>query len=288
MSTRQTTLSAEAQDRLAFDLAVRQDVFGDAESIRVADEDVESWGEYARFVRCGRPIEVLGGAQVPGYPAADKGPALWFSGGVESTYTREVLAAQGIEPTLLSIHDYDLFNGPDRKIGQIHFLCAAIASALGYGPIYLGMERNDLLLGRSEFMRGYFERHPRFADWWSRYQQAHPVRTVAGGLHKEEMITWLHERDIPILGTCDRLTDGAWCGECYKCYEAFYSAKAVGIDLGIPLTRQAYELYHAEYERFVASGFTDNFNNASQHYVRLQITYGPLFDPDADCCEVPA
>jgi hypothetical protein len=114
------------------------------------------------------------------------------------------------------------------------------------------------------------------------------VRTVAGGLHKEEMITWLHERGIPILGTCDRLTDGAWCGECYKCYEAFYSAKAVGIDLGIPLTRQAYELYHAEYERFVASGFTDNFNNASQHYVRLQITYGPLFDPDADCREVPA
>ncbi|GAA1938416.1 GNAT family N-acetyltransferase [Kitasatospora viridis] len=271
-------------ERLALDLAVRREVFGDAASIQVPDQDVAAWREFAEFLRCGRPIEVTGGAQWPAYPKPDKGPALWYSAGVESTYVKAVLEEQGIKPTLLDIADFDLFKGPDRRIGQVHFLCASIAASLGYGPIYLGMERADLMLGASEFMRGYTERHPYFADWWSRYQPEHQVITLVGGMHKEEIISWLHERGIGVTGTCDNAIPGrAWCGDCYKCFEAFYTAKPVGIDLGIPLTRAAFDRYHVEYRRFVDSEFTDNYNNAYQHYVRLQITYGPIFDPDVDC-----
>jgi hypothetical protein len=198
-------------------------------------------------------------------------------------YTRVVLAERGIEPTLLHIEDFAEFSGPDRRIGQIHFLCASIASSLGFGPIYLGMERADLLLGQNAFMRSYVERHPVFADWWSEYQPEHPLVTICGDLHKEQIIAWLHERSITVTGTCDQLSGGRWCGDCYKCFEAFYSAKAVGIDLGIRLARRAFERYYAEYRRYVDSGFSDNFNNAYHHYVRLQISYGLVFDPESDC-----
>jgi hypothetical protein len=243
------------------------------------------WRRYAEFVRCGRPVEITGQPGYEPYAPATRGPALWYSGGVESTYTKAVLDEQGISPALLHIEDFPLFTGPDRRIGQIHFLCAAIASSLGYGPVYLGMERNDLLLGATPFMRGYVERHPFFASWWSEYQPEHQVITLCGHQHKEEIIAWLHERSIPVTGTCDRLRGGAWCGDCYKCFEAFYSAKSVGVDLGIPLARSGFDRYYGEYRRYLDSGFADNFNNAYQHYVRLQISYGLTFDPRSDCRE---
>ena len=265
------------------DLEARRAVFGGAAAIAVPADGAEFWSWYAGFIRCGRPFQLTVGPDGEGYPAPSRGPALWFSGGVESTYTRAVLAEQGLEPALLNIADFPVFTGPDHRIGQIHFLCAVVAASLGYGPVYLGMERNDLLLGATPFMRGYVERHPLFAWHWSAYQPTHEIRTVCADLHKEEIIQWLHQRDLRITGTCDRLDGGAWCGDCYKCFEAFYSAKAVGIDLGIRLTRAAFDRYYAEYRHFVDSGFTDNFNNAYQHYVRLQISYGLHFDPVGDC-----
>jgi hypothetical protein len=245
------------------------------------------WCGYPRaaweFVRCGRLVEIAPVTDAADYPPATGGPALWFSGGVESTFVRTLLEARGVSPTLLRIEDYPVFTGPDRRIGQIHFVCAVVASALGYGPIYLGMERNDLLLGSSPFMRGYVERHPVFAERWSEYQPDHPVLTLCGNRHKEGIISWLHERAIPITGTCDRLHGGQWCGDCYKCFEAYYSAKAVGVDLGVRLTAAAFDLYHGEYRRYVESGFVDNVNNAYQHYVRLQVSYGLTFDRRSDC-----
>lgn len=268
--------------RALTDLATRRAVFGPDPVVRVPRDGVAFWRWYAEFIRCDRPVELVLDDPAP-YPAVTRGPALWFSGGVESTYTKAILDQQGVAPTLLRIEDHPVFTGPDRCFGQIHFLCAVIASALGHGPIYLGMERHDLLLGATPFRRGYVERHPLFARRWSQYQPEHPMITLCGDLHKEEIITWLHEHDIPITGTCDRLRGGAWCGDCYKCFEAFYSAKAVGIDLGVRLTRAAFDRYHGEYRRYVDSDFVDNVNNAYQHYVRLRISYGLTFDPRSDC-----
>jgi hypothetical protein len=269
------------------DLAIRRAVFSDAIEVAVPADGLEFWSWYVDVVRCGRPFRTATLAADSSYPPATAGAALWYSGGVESTYTRAVLADRGIEPTLLKISDFSVFTGPDRRHGQIHFLCAVVAASLGYSPIYLGMERQDLLLGSAPFTRGYVERHPLFAEKWSAYQPEHEVRTVCADLNKEQIIQWLDGRGIRITGTCDRLSGGAWCGDCYKCFEAFYTAKAVDIDLGIRLTRSAFERYHGEYRRYVDSGFTDNFNNANQHYVRLQITYGLVFDPAVDCGEDP-
>ena len=265
------------------DLTARREVFGDGPTIAVPEDGLEFWRWYAGYIRCGRPYKLQPASDAQTYPEPVRGPALWFSGGVESTYTRMMLAEQGIVPTLLDIADFPVFSGPDRRVGQIHFLCAAVASGLGCGPIYLGMERNDLLLGADGFTHGYVERHPLFARHWSAYQPEHPVVTVCGDLFKEEIISWLHQRRVPITGTCDRLTGGEWCGDCYKCFEAFYTAKAVDIDLGIRLTRAAFDLYHGEYRRYVDSGFRDNVNNAYQQYVRLQIVYGLTFDRSGDC-----
>jgi hypothetical protein len=269
--------------RAQLDLAARRAVFGDQLTISVPADGAEFWGWYAEMIRWGRPFRLATISDPPTYRFPDRGPALWFSGGVESTYTRTVLADRGTFPQLLDIGDFPAFGGPDRRLGQIHFLCAAISASLGHEVAYLGMERQDLLLGPTAFSRGYVERHPVFAARWSEYQPRHRLQTICAELHKEQMIRWLHEREIQITGTCDGLSGGAWCGDCYKCFEAFYTAKAVGIDLGIPLTRGAFARYHSEYRAYVDSGFVDNFNNAYQHYVRLQISHQVDFEPDRDC-----
>jgi hypothetical protein len=188
----------------------------------------------------------------------------------------------------LQIEDFPVFASEHRKIGQIHFLCAAVAASLGFRRTYLGVERQDLVLAHNEFARGYVERTPDFIAAWSAYQPEHELVTVCGHLAKEDILRWLCERGIPITGTCDRLRGGRWCGDCYKCFEAFYTAKAVGLDLGFRLSRRGFDQYHGEYRRFVESDFTDNYNNAYQHYARLQILYHVKFEPEGDCAPPPA
>jgi hypothetical protein len=273
----------ELHPRMSFDLRARQQVFGPDEEIDVPAGGEAFWEWYASTVRCGRPYRLKRVSGAPDYPPPSRDCALWFSGGVESTYTLEQI--RQLNPVLLNIADYPVFNSGHRRIGQIHFLCAAIAAVLGFRRTYLGIERTDLLLAHNEFSRGYLERTAEFTRRWSAYQPEHTLHTVCGDLHKEEIIQWLTERNIPITGTCDRYRGGRWCGDCYKCFEAFYTAKAVGIDLSIPLKREAFQRYYAEYRRYVDSGFADNFNNAFQHYARLQITYQVTFDPDTDCVD---
>lgn len=266
--------------RVAFDLRTRQQVFGPEEVIEVAQGGEEFWEWYAATVRFDRQFQLVT-RSAPPYPTSNGKHALWYSGGVESTYTLEQI--RGASPAILRIEDFPLFQSKHRRIGQIHFLCAAVASALGFNPIYLGVERNDLLLGKNRLSRQYVERTPGFLKAWSQYQPEHRLVSACSNLHKEEIIVWLHEKNIQITGTCDRLRNGQWCGDCYKCFEAFYAAKAVGIDLGIPLTRRGFDQYYGEYRRYVDSGFQDNFNNAYQQYVRLQIVYNLTFDPEKDC-----
>jgi hypothetical protein len=262
-------------------LRVRQQVFGPDEVIDIAEGSEEFWRWYAKTVRFNRAFRLSVCADVPPYPPSTGKSAIWFSGGVESTYTFEQI--RHLQAEILRIEDFPLFETEHRRFGQIHFLCAAIASDMGYSYIYLGVERSDFLLAENPFSRQYVERSCGFLKEWSRYQPEHRLVSVCSELHKEQIIEWLFARNIPITGTCDRYRDGRWCGDCYKCFEAFYTAKSVGIDLGIPLRRRAFAQYYGEYRRYVDSGFTDNFNNAYQHYLRLQVMYHLKFEPDLDC-----
>ena len=271
----------ELHPRLVFDLAARQQVFGLGNIIEIPAGKEEFWDWYASVIRCGRPYELRPVVDVPEYPPASKKIALWFSGGVESTYT--LAQIKHMDPVILRIEDFDLFGSEHRKIGQIHFLCAAIAASLGFELTYLGVERNDLLLANNPFSRLYVERSESFIHAWSLYQPEHRLASACCHLYKEEIIQWLVGQRLKITGTCDRLTGGCWCGDCYKCFEAFYAAKAVGVDLGIRLKLQAFDRYYSEYRRYLDSGFTDNFNNAYQFYVRLQIMYHLRFEPELDC-----
>jgi hypothetical protein len=267
--------------RVVFDLNARSQVFGPDAVIEVAAGSEEFWNWYARTVRFGRPFQLVPVADAPPYPAATRGTAIWFSGGVESTYTLEEI--RSTDPVVLRIEDYPVFESEHRRIGQIHFLCTALGSALGFSRIYMGVERNDLLLANNSLSRLYVERTPAFLEAWSRYQPDHAAVSVCGHLHKEEIIRSLYERRLAITGTCDRYRGGRWCGDCFKCFEAYFSAKAVGIDLGIRLTPRAFSEYHGEYRSYLDSGFTDNFNNAYQHFLRLQVMYHLKFEPQRDC-----
>ena len=266
--------------RVEFDLQSRASVFGADEVIRVAAGGEAFWDWYARAIRPDRPFRLESVPGVPAYPVSNSKVALWYSGGVESTYTLDEV--RHLEPVPLHIEDYDVFRSDHRRIGQIHFICAALGSAAGYSRIFLGVERDDLLLSHTPQGRSYLERTPAFIEAWSRYQPQHALETVCGHLYKEQIMLRLKERGLRITGTCDRIRGGEWCGDCYKCFEAFYTSKAVGLDLGIRLSRVAIHRYLAEFTRYVQSEFRDNYNNAYQHYVRLQILYRLRFEPEVD------
>lgn len=269
--------------RAVLDLQARRALYEGASSIQVAKQGVDFWLWYSAMLRPGNmpQIDVLEDA--PLYPERDavRPFALWFSGGIESSYTLQRISH--LEPDLLSIDDFKLFSGSDRSFGQIHFLCAVVSATLGYNVSYIGVERNDLLLTKNATHQGFIERSPEFLDKWSSYQPNRQMHTICRDLHKEEILANLVAAGGKVTGTCDFFKDGRWCGGCFKCFEAFYTAKAIGVSLGISLDGKKCSRYYSEYERFIKSGFQDNYNNAYQYFVRLQIVYGLDMDSANDC-----
>ena len=162
-------------------------------------------------------------------------------------------------------------------------MCAVVGAQLGYKHIYLGVEKNDLFVCRSVRAHSFIERHPLFIQQWSRYHPRNQIISVCSHLHKEDIIKELHDRGIPITRTCDNIANG-WCRRCFKCFEAFYSAKVNRIDLGFRLKNEAFDqFYGREYCCYIESGFKENPYNALQYFVRLQIQYGLKFERDQDC-----
>jgi hypothetical protein len=270
--------------RAVQDLEIRSQVFGARRAIKIPKSHHDGfWQWYAEFIRFGRGyiLEVDDTLEAIEYPEPDKPVALWYSGGAESTYTLQKIS--DLHPDLLSIEDYSVFWGPYRRLGQIHFICAVVGAQLGYKQIYIGVEKNELLLCRNAHSHSYVERDPIFLEHWNRYHPQNQLVSVCSHLHKEEIIKELYDLGILITGTCDNIKNG-WCGRCFKCFEAFYSAKVEGINLGFQLKKEAFnKFYYNEYQSYITSGFKENPHNALQYFVRLQITYGLEFDCEQDC-----
>ncbi len=267
--------------RLKIDLDIRQQIFNGVKTIRIPAGSRMFWSWFCGIARNGCAVELSEYPCDHHYPPVGRAVALWFSGGCESTYTLDVI--RELDPDLLRIEDFELFESEHRRHGQIHFLCAAIAAALGYRTTYLGVERNDLLLPRIGRGGQYLERSAAFLDAWSAYLGDRSLLSVCRDFTKEEILQKVAERGLRLTGTCDNRKDGNWCGDCFKCYEAFYAAKAVGVSLPISLKVAAFDRYNSEYRNYIASGFRDNFNNAQQFFLRLQVIYGVRFDREADC-----
>lgn len=263
------------------DLEIRQRVLAhDEGQVPVPGRDMAFWRAYAELVAGGGREFIEADEGQPAFPKPNGRAALWYSGGVESTYTQLIVD----EPVdLLRLEDFSLFTSPHRKLGQVHFLCALIAADLGYSRTYLGMERDDFLLTANPSSWPFAERHPRFAKLWSEHRPENAVVTLCGHLEKEEIMRELASRGVSVEGTCDRLDGGRWCGGCYKCFEAFYFSRAAGVDLGITLSRSSCERYYNNYERYLRSGFTDSFNNSYHRFARLQMRYQIAIDRSRDC-----
>ncbi|OLT60085.1 hypothetical protein [Moorena bouillonii] len=270
--------------KAAQDLNIRHQILTGEQVIKVPPNyDREFWGWYASFITFGKEHSFEVDNTLPSleYPKPHKPVALWYSGWVESTYTLHKI--EHLKPDLLSIDDYPVFSGPHRRVGQVHFLCAAVAAQLGYEKIYIGMERNDLFVCRNAVSHSFIERDPLFAQHWNKYCSGNEVISVCSHLHKEELIEYLHKNSIPFDGSCDNSNKG-WCRDCFKCFEAFYSAKVNNIDLGFKLTRSVFRnLYEQEYMTYVHSRFKENPYNALQYFMRLQISYGLDFSMEDDC-----
>ena len=217
---------------------------------------------------------------VPAFPDPGGGVALWFSGGAESTYTLKRI--EHLRPTLLRYEDLETLLAPYRGGGQVHLVLAAVSAGMGFSVAYLGVERNDLLLGADPRTWRYVERTPLFIQRWNRFHPQHRLRTCCGELEKEQIVAALLRGGI-VFSSCDRQPSG-WCRNCFKCFEAYYSAKAVGLDIGFRLSTEVFDQIHdREYLPYVASGFRLNPFNALQYFVRLQIVHGLTFDRDRDC-----
>lgn len=267
--------------RLRIDLDVRRQILCDATTVPIPRGSLPFWTWYSSIARRGEDLRFVEYDCEHAYPAASRRVALWYSGGCESTYTLAEIGDQELD--LLRIEDFRLFTSEHRRYGQIHFLCAAVAAALGYRCTYLGVERHDLLLPHTAAAGRYLERSPGFLDAWSAYLPEHELKSVCRALAKEEILRSVVQRGLRLTGTCDRYKDGRWCGDCFKCYEAFYTAKAATVALPIRLHGDAFDRYHGEYQRYLQSGFVDNFNNAQQYFLRLQVMYNIRFDREADC-----
>lgn len=270
----------DACERLALDIDIRQRLYEDSPTLQVPVGTARFWRWLAGYVRPNSIPRIVEREGFPEYPEPDRGEALWFSGGCESTYTLDSLG--GAKVDLLSIDDFPVFSGPARAHGQIHFLCAAISAALGYRRAWLGVERHDLLLTRLGGGR-YVERSPEFLDAWNAYMGRERLQSLCRDLPKEEVLRRVLDRRLPLTGTCDNNKDGSWCCECFKCYEAYYTAKAIGRDLGFKLKRSAFRRFQHEYSVYLSSGFRNNFNNAQQYFLRLQAMHGTLFSEEEDC-----
>ncbi len=273
--------------RLTLDLEIREQIQTGAPQVAVPEEGLSFWRWYKDWVNPFAKITLTPMHDAPSYPPISRQSALWYSGGCESTYCLDEISKTET-PDLLAIGDFDLFEGRHRRYGQIHFLCAAIGAALGYRTTYAGVEKNDLLYSRVRIGDRYqggltIERTPEFMARWTAYVGDRAFTSVCSHLTKEQIYLELADRGLTIIGTCDTFDDGTWCGSCFKCFEAYYSCKAVGLEPPTKLSYQAFDTFHEEYARYVASGFRDNTNNAAQYFVRLQVIYGVQFERERDC-----
>jgi hypothetical protein len=271
--------------RLALDLSIRRQLFCGDDQLEVPEGTGAFWRWLASYVRPGRPQRIIERRGLPVYPPVREAEALWFSAGCESTYCLHRIDSPRLE--LLAIEDFPQFHGEDRKIGQIHFIAAAIGAALGYRTVHMGVERHDLLLTRRANGGRYVERSPAFLDAWSGALGDRELRSECRDMTKEDIFLELERLGLTPTGTCDRNKDGQWCGECFKCYEAFYTAKAVDCATGAWISPAAFDRYNHEYREYIESEFALNFNNAQQYFARLQIMYDLRFDRAQDVADRP-
>lgn len=273
--------------RLNLDLEIREKIQQGKPEVDMPEGGMGFWHWYKGWVNPFAEIVFRPIKNAPTYPPLSRDSALWYSGGCESTYCLDEIGRTET-PDLLSISDFELFEGRHRSYGQIHFLCAAIGATLGYQTTYAGVERNDLLLSRvvknDRYLGGLtVERSPEFMDHWTDYVGDRAFTSVCRDLTKEQIYLELDARGLQIRGTCDVFDDGTWCGSCFKCFEAYYSCKAVGLAPPTKLSYQAFDTFYAEYEQYLSSGFQLNVNNAQQYFLRLQVIYGVQFERDSDC-----
>jgi len=214
------------------------------------------------------------------FPEPNGRVCLWYSGGAESTYTLQKI--RHLRPAILRYEDYANYLRPYRGRGQVHLLLATVSASLGYSVAYLGIERNDLLLCNTSHARSYVERSSEFIRVWNQFHPRHRLRSCCTDLYKEQIVAELILSGTP-FSSCDVLSSG-WCRNCYKCFEAFYSAKAMGLSIGFRLQSDVYDrIYEGEYRSYVASAFRENPYNALQYFARLQILYGLQFERERDC-----
>lgn len=247
----------------------------------------EFWAWYANNMRSGSSVQVHPSSErLDDFPEPNGAVCLWRSDRSASAYTFHTIAH--LRPTLLLVEDYsdflEPFYGKEQGLEsrQSNLVLACLSAGMGYSVTYLGVERDDLLIGVGRATHASIERSPEFITTWNRFHPRHRLRSCCAHLHKEQIIRKLLTTGVP-FSNCDSFKS-TWCGDCFGCFEAYYSAKAVGLDPGFRLTGRIYDqIYSQAYLDYLKSGFKNDPADVLHYFVRLQIVYKLEFDRSVDC-----
>jgi hypothetical protein len=242
--------------------------------IRLSDGDPRGfWTWLAEAVRGPGAVSVVGGASVGGggeplhqFPPATGRVGVWIRGTtaweiMETAYT--VHAVGHLKPDVLR----DLAYSSGHDLADIDR--AAISASRGISVSYLGRSLDELApSSRREFMAVWNEFHPE-----------HRLRSVCSSLHREEVLERVLDAGIAFS---DCVEGAEPCGDCLGCFELYYTAVAIGRDVGYKLTRRVSDEVCGHLQAYIASGFRLNHRDAMQRLVRLQMLYPLTFHPAAD------
>jgi hypothetical protein len=247
----------------------------------------EFWFWYAGMIHRNHSVHIQPSReQLDSFPEPNNGVCLWCSNKAAFAYTFHTIAH--LHPTLLRVEDYSNFlalfynKEHDLENRQSNLVLACLSAAMGYSVTYLSIERDDLLIGVDRITGASIEHSPEFITTWNRYHPRHRLRSCCAHLHKEEIIRELLTNDVP-FSNCDN-EKTTWCRDCFGCFEAYYSAKAIGLELGFRLTSRIYDqIYGHAYADYLKSGFKNDPANILHYFVRLQIIYKLKFERSVDC-----
>lgn len=252
-----------------------------------SDACLPFWAWYAGWLRGERQVRVDAGPPMGmSFPDPTGEVVQWRSNGLASAYTDTVIGH--LSPTSLRYDDFASDVEPLREGAPLLFVLAVLSAQRGTSCSYVGLARHAAL-GAPGRWRGWADPDAglEFIKRWNEFHPALRLRSVCSEITRERMLLALPPGLLHTLSGCGQSTTG-WCGDCTKCFDTFYAAKAVGHERPFRLSERIFEeRYLRHYRSWLASEFRSDPCNEQQFLAYLQMTYGVQFDRTTDVKLVP-
>jgi hypothetical protein len=242
-----------------------------------SDANVPFWIWYVRWLRSDAVRVGTCPAAGTAFPAATGEVMHWRSNGVASAYTG--LLVGHLSPTTL-YHER-----AEDDAASLLFTLAVLSAHRGASCAYVGVYRRAALAApASPPGPADLDAALEFLARWNEFHPATQLRSVCSNLSRDELLAGLPPGAEHELEGCGG-AEGVWCGDCAKCFDTYYAAKAVGRPLRFRLSERIFaERYVNGYRTWLAGEFTGPPDAGFQLLARLALAYGlrPNHSEDVD------